>query len=410
MSEPPDAVVTDLVMPGMSGIELIHAIREHYPALPIIVVTGMEGGNVAIEALSAGATDFVTKPVARGDLDARVRRVLEEEPAKEILLEAERKLFDGLVGSHPLMEGVREFVRRVAAVPHASALILGESGTGKNVVARAIHRQSNAARFRLVEVNCSTLPTHLIEAELFGYEKGAFTDAGQAKKGLVEAAHDGTLFLDEIGTLSPELQAKFLTFLESRTFRRLGSTKDREVDLRVLAATNADLQAEVNAGRFRDDLFYRLNVAQVTLPPLRQIRSDIPDLTAHFLQRAAEYFRKPVPTLSHESLSGLLEYDWPGNARELRNLVERALIFSDGPVLRVEPPVPAAATAVVTNDRFVSLPRGLTLEKVERRYIEATLRDTGGRVEEAADQLGITRKVLWSRRKKHGLSGEETAS
>ena len=311
VSDPPDAVVTDLTMPGMSGIELIHAIRQHYPTLPVIVVTGMGRGDVAIEALNAGAADFVTKPVERGDLVARVRRVLQEQPAQEILLETERKLFDGLVGSHPLVKGVREFVRRVAAAPRASALILGESGTGKNVVARAIHRRSGAARFRLVEVNCSALPAHLIEAELFGYEKGAFTDAGQAKKGLVEAAHDGTLFLDEVATLPPELQAKLLSFLESRTFRRLGSTKDREVDLRVVAATNADLQVEVNAGRFREDLFYRLNVAQVTLPPLRQIWSDIPDLTAHFLRRAAEYFRKPAPTLSHDSLSRPMSTNGP---------------------------------------------------------------------------------------------------
>ena len=413
LTEPPDAVITDVVMPGLSGIDLLRQVRARFPALPVIVITGKQANGDAESAFEAGATDFLTKPVSPHDLTTRVRKALEDAPAQELLRRTVERLFADIVGTHPRIEEVRRFVQQVAAVPRAPALLRGESGTGKNQVARALHHASEASRYRFVEVNCAALPENLIEAELFGHEKGAFTGAGEAKKGLVEAAHLGTLFLDEVGALAPALQAKVLTFLESKRFRRLGSTEERSVDLRILAATNADLEAEVASSRFREDLFYRLNTAQVTLPPLREIRTDIPQLTRHFAKRGAEYFAMPVPEVAPDCLRGLMEYDWPGNARELRNAVERALIFSDGKELWVTPPsptgpprAPQAPVARTSRDGdFVAMPRGLTLEEVERRYIEQTLEETGGSVAEAAERLGLTRKALWLRRRKHGLIG-----
>ena len=379
-SEPPDALISDLVMPDMSGIDLIAAVRLHYPLMPVIAVTAKLEEEAAEPAFSAGATDFFTKPVSHAELIARVHRAIEEGPVQELLRDSITQRFDGLVGSHPRVQEVRDFIRRVAAAGRVPSLLLGESGTGKNLVARALHNESDASRFRFVDVNCAALPDHLMEAELFGYEKGAFTGASKAKKGLVEAANEGTLLLDEVGTLSWELQAKLLTFLESKTFRRLGSTQDRQVDLRIVAATNLDLHAAVKAGQFREDLFYRLNVTQVMLPPLRETRSDIPELAQHFLRRAAAYFVKPVPEFAPESMPRLLEYDWPGNARELRNVIERAMIFlTDGGGLKIDPLGPGGSGSSLSAEGFLPMPKGLTLEEVERRYILDTLQETGGR-------------------------------
>jgi DNA-binding NtrC family response regulator len=404
--EPPDAAVCDLVLPGIDGVEFTRRVRARHPALPIIIATARGTEGDAERALQAGATDFVAKPIEPRSLITRLTRSLEEVPAREFLTSAVQAKFDphGIIGSHPLIAQVREFVENVASVPGVSALLLGESGTGKNLVARAIHAASPASRYRFVEINCAALPGNLLEAELFGYEKGAFTDAKQLKKGLVEVADGGTLFLDEIGSMPLELQAKLLTFLESRTFRRIGATREQPVNLRVIAATNVDLAGEVAAGRFREDLYYRLNVASQVLPPLRAIRSDIPEIARHFVKRAAEYFAKPVPAIDAEGVERLQKHDWPGNARELRNVVERSMIFSRGPVLRIAElaPVPTAAPAVPAD--VVAIPRGMTLDEVEALYIDATLRELGGNVTEAARQLGVSRKVLWQRRKRHGLS------
>lgn len=420
LADPPDAVICDLVMPDMDGLELTARLRTTHPTLPIIIASGRGTERDAAACYEAGANDFVTKPVEPGTLIARLRRQLDEVPARELLLQATRAKFDptGIVGAHPRIRELRAFIEQVAAVPTVSALILGESGTGKNLVARAIHTSSAAEAFRFVDVNCAALPANLLEAELFGYEKGAFTGANQTKKGLVEEADGGTLMLDEIGSMPLELQAKLLTFLESRTFRRVGSTRDLTVSLRVVAATNTDIRRQVGGGEFREDLFYRLNVATHTLPALREVRSDIPELTEHFVKRAADYFRKPVPGLDPSGLERLVTYDWPGNVRELRNVVERALIFARGPVLHfpaeVVAPVlhtlpggdgGAAAPAVghPPDSGGVLLPSGLTLAEVERRYIQATLAEVGGQVGRAAERLGVTRKVLWMRRRALGI-------
>jgi len=414
LTDPPDGVVCDLMMPEVDGLEFTRRLRETHPFLPVIIATGKGSEEDAKACFEAGANDFVTKPVDPGTLLARIRKALEEVPAREFLVETARARFDphGIVGSHPRIRELRAFIENVASVDRVSALLLGESGTGKNLVARAIHAAGEMSAFRFVEVNCAALPANLLEAELFGYEKGAFTDARQTKKGLAEEADGGTLFLDEVGSMPLELQGKLLTFLESRTFRRVGGIREITVKLRVIAATNTDLQRQVAAAEFREDLFYRLNVASHVLPPLREIRSDIPELTLHFVKRAAEYFRKPVPEVDPQGMERLQRHDWPGNVRELRNVVERALIFSRGTVLTfgedvlspgVGSPVYPSRDPAGEGVEGVRLPRGLTLEEVERRYIEATLEEVQGRVNEAAEQLGVTRKVLWARRKRLGI-------
>ncbi|HEX2081077.1 MAG TPA: sigma-54 dependent transcriptional regulator [Longimicrobium sp.] len=405
-ADPPDAVVCDLVMPGMDGIAFVRRVREIDGSMPIIIATARGTEGDAERALEAGATDFVTKPIEPRALETRIRRALEQAPKEELLQSFTQAKFDphAIIGRHPLIQQVREFIASVGSVPQVSALLLGESGTGKNLVARAIHAASRAAGYRFVEVNCAAIPATLLEAELFGHEKGAFTDARQAKKGLVEVADGGTLFLDEIGSMPLEMQAKLLSFLESRTFRRIGATREQSVTLRVVAATNVDLASEVARGGFREDLYYRLNVASQVLPPLRAIRSDIPEIARHFVKRAAEYFAKPVPEIEPESEERLQRYDWPGNARELRNVIERSMIFSRGPRLRIVELAPFAAPAAAqAPPDGVVMPRGLTLDEVEARYIDETLRELGGNVSAAADRLGVSRKVLWQRRKRHGL-------
>jgi two-component system, NtrC family, response regulator AtoC len=427
-AEAPDLAVCDVVMPDMDGIELTRILRAEFPSMPVIILTGRDDPATADAAYAAGATDFAVKPLDPVLLLARIEHALREAPAKQIAREATKTRFPTeVLGSHRRIQELRVFVANVASVPGIAALLLGESGTGKNLVARAIHAATDDDDARFVEINCAALPANLLEAELFGYEKGAFTDARQAKQGLVEVAAGGTLFLDEIGTLSMELQAKLLSFLESRHFRRVGGTTDRSVELRVVAATNADLNAEIAYGRFREDLYYRLNVAHLTLPPLRDVRSDIPAFVRHFVARAADYFRKPTPEIDEECLDALQSYAWPGNLRELRNVVERALIFHKGGLLRLDVPGSPAASAARGGiplegtrdaDRVsgaagsvptaappggLIVPLGLTLEELERRYIEATMAASDGQVAKAAEVLGVTRKVLWARRKSLGL-------
>jgi two-component system, NtrC family, response regulator AtoC len=403
-SDPPDAVVCDLVMPGMDGLAFVRGVRELHRVLPVIIATARGTEGDAERALEAGATDFVSKPIEPRSLETRLAHAMEQVPKEALLESLTQAKFDphGIIGSHPLVEEVRRFISQVGSVPQVSSLLLGESGTGKNLVARAIHAASRAAGYRFVEVNCAALPPALLEAELFGHEKGAFTDARQAKKGLVEVADHGTLFLDEIGAMPVELQAKLLSFLESRSFRRLGATREQSVTLRVVAATNADLGEACARGEFREDLYYRLNVASQVLPPLRAIRSDIPAMARHFVKRAAEYFAKPLPEIEPEGVERLQRYDWPGNARELRNVVERSMIFSAGPRLRIVELAGPASPAAPSPDGVV-VPRGLTLDEVEACYIEDTLRELDGNVTMAAQRLGVSRKVLWQRRRRHGL-------
>ncbi|MDQ3950334.1 MAG: sigma-54 dependent transcriptional regulator [Gemmatimonadota bacterium] len=411
--EPPDAVVTDLVMPQMDGIEVTRRLRETDPHLPIFVLTAHAEVESAVAALKAGATDYLTKPVNIDALQTHLRRAIEERPIRERAATLERvrkrKFSAGaILGAEPAIEQVRAFVERLADVPQATVLLLGESGTGKNLVARALHYSGPNTAARFVEINCSALPPHLLEAELFGYQRGAFTDARESKRGLMEVAHGGTLFLDEIAELPPELQAKLLNVLESRRFRRVGGTEEIEVSLRLVAATNRDLEGEVRAGRFRADLYYRVCVVTCMLPPLRAVRRDIPMLADHFRELFNREFKKDVRSIDPAALERLTAWQWPGNVRELRNVLERAMIFAEDAVLwadhlpplgTLQPPESAPSPQV---DGY-TLPRGLTLAEAEREYIAHALATFGGDVQRAAESLGVSRKSLWERRKRHGL-------
>jgi len=412
--EPADAVITDLVMPEVDGVEVTRRLRSGDRHLPIFVLTGHADVATAIDALKAGATEYLTKPVNIDELTTLLTRALAERPLLEegaSLEQARGKEYSvqAILGQHPQIEAVRAFVRRMAAVPRPSVLLLGESGTGKNLVARAIHYSSAHSAGRFVEINCSALPANLLEAELFGYKKGAFTDAREAKRGLIEVADGGTLFLDEIAELGSEVQAKLLNFLESRRFRRLGGTDEIEVGLRLITATNRELKEQVDAGKFRADLYYRITVAAVTLPPLREVKSDIPLLADHFRETFNREFKKRVESLDATALEALQAWHWPGNVRELRNVIERALIFSDGPSLkRSDLPAlgqrerRARGEGDSRPDKF-QLPKGLSLAEAEREYIRHTLEDTGGNIQRAAESLAISRKNLWEKRKKYGL-------
>src|SRR5437867_8902931 len=337
--EPADAVITDLVMPDLNGVEVTRRLRRTDPHLPIFVLTGHSDLATAIDALKAGATEYLTKPVNIDELTTLLTRALAERPLLEegaSLEQARGKEYSvqAILGQHPQVEAVRAFVRRMAEIPRPSVLLLGESGTGKNLVARAIHYSSAHSAGRFVEINCSALPATLLEAELFGYKKGAFTDAREAKRGLIEVADGGTLLLDEIAELGPELQAKLLNFLESRRFRRLGGTDEIEVAVRLITPTNRNLEEQVQAGRFRADPYHRITVASLVLPPLREIRRDIPLLADHFRDAFSREFKKKVAAIDPAALEILDAWRWPGNVRELRNVIERAMIFSDGPLLK----------------------------------------------------------------------------
>jgi two-component system response regulator AtoC len=414
VEQPPDAVITDLLMPKIGGIEVTQGLRKIDPHLPVFVLTAHADMETAIEALKAGANEYLTKPVNLDELNTLLRRALAERPMREeaaTLQQTRKEKFSAgaILGKHAKIKEVREFVERVAAIPYPTVLLLGESGTGKNLVARAIHYSSSRAARRFVEINCTALPSHLLEAELFGYQKGAFTDARESKRGLIEVANGGTLFLDEIGDIPAELQAKLLNFLESRRFRRVGGTDEMEVELSIITATNQDLESRVRRGVFRADLYYRISVVVHLLPALRTIRDDIPILADHFRAVFNQEFGKEVGSISDAARARLIAWDWPGNARELRNVIERAMIFADKPILEEAdlPPLGLASGAAVppsSTDHF-AIAKGLSLAEAEREYIRFTLSQCDS-VQQASEVLGISRKNLWEKRKKHGLLDE----
>lgn len=402
----PSLFVVDIWMPEMSGIDVIRAIRGISPHVPIVVMTAESRIEVAIEALRAGANDFLRKPVVAEELALSVNRLIEVSELKETLTsiqsdQAAQFPIESLIGDSPQMKAVRAFVERVVSYPDATLLLRGESGTGKNHVARVIHYNSSRAQGRFVDINCASIPDQLLESELFGFEKGAFTDARAPKKGLIEVGQNGTVLLDEINAMSPALQAKLLSVLEQRTFRRLGSTEDIDVDARIMTTTNANLEEELIRRGFRDDLYYRINVVSIEIPPLRARPEDIEPLAAHFIVQFNRQFGRSVQRVTPDGLKAMAAHHWPGNVRELRNVIEHAMIFTDREELGAAGLVLGKGVpSGVGNGANI---RTRSLVDVEREHIQQVLLHTGGDTVKAASILGISRKTLWEKRKKYGL-------
>ncbi|HEY6097853.1 MAG TPA: sigma-54 dependent transcriptional regulator [Anaeromyxobacter sp.] len=395
-----DVALLDIVMPGTDGLETMKRMREDPAAPAIIVLTGRATVETAVEAMKNGSFDYLTKPYKLDELVVLVNRAQEYRSlrAKNQLLEQElvrQETAAEIVGeSRPLRE-LLALVRKVAPTD-SPVLIQGESGTGKELIANALWHHSRRSRAPLIPLNCATLSESLIESELFGHEKGAFTSAATAKHGLVEVADRGTLFLDEIGELPLALQPKLLRFLDTGEFRRVGGTKVQTADVRVIAATNRDLRGLIAGGRFREDLWYRLNVIAVTIPPLRERAEDVPRLARHFAAKYARKLGKPVCDFGEDALATLAGYSWPGNVRELENVVERAAILCEGGAigrddLAVPPPAAAAR------------PGGGSLEEIEREHILRVLREAGGNQSRASQLLGIDRKTLYLKLRRYGL-------
>ena len=402
----PDLVLQDLNLPGLSGLDALEVLVSR--GATVIMLTGQAEVDTAVEAMQVGAEGFLTKPVDFAHLLAAADRAAEKvelRRANQLLAERmEEKSRSSALGSSPRMRDLARQVELVAASGHTTALLLGESGTGKSYVAQLIHARSPRARGPFVEVNCAGLSATFLDSELFGHERGAFTDAREMKRGLFEVADHGTLFLDEVGDLDPALQPKLLKVLESRTFRRLGGTRELSADVRLVAATNRDLEAQVRAGRFREDLFYRLSVFPLTIPPLRdRSRDDVLELVHASLADLAVRHPGSPQRLAPRALELLVGYAWPGNVRELRNALERALVLAAGEE-RIGP------EHLPDGLRGPGAPRArrddaeiLPLAEIERRHIERALHLTGGNRTLAAEKLGISRATLHARINEFGL-------
>ena len=407
-----DLVLTDQKMADVSGLDLLKALKAINPEAAVILMTAYGTIETAVSAVKLGAADYLTKPLNLDEMLYRIQQVKE----RSRLLSENRELreamqthyrIEGIVGDSGRMMEVLSLVRRVAP-SEATVLIRGESGTGKELIAKAIHYASPRASGPLVKVNCAALPETLLESELFGHEKGAFTGAVGRRKGRFETADGGTLFLDEIGDLPLPLQAKLLRVLQEKEFERVGSSAPLRVDARILAATHRDLEALAKAGRFRDDLYYRLNVVTIVLPPLRERRQDLPSLIDHFLKLFAEKDRKKIRGFTPEARDALLRYDYPGNVRELENIVERAVVLTRDEVIgRADLPLLVQENGAEESERK-SLPA--TVEGIERRMIADALSQAEGVQTRAAELLGISERALRYKLKKYGLTGEDADS
>ena len=406
-----DLVLTDLKLPGMDGLELLAAIRRQNMRSPVIVMTAFGTVEVAVEAMKSGAADFLLKPFSLDHLMAVVHKALEVRALRDENRQLKEELgrryqFDNIVGRSPAMREIFATVERVAP-SRATVLLAGESGVGKDLIARAIHFHSPRRDRPFVKINCTAIPENLMESELFGYEKGAFTGANTTKPGKFEQADTGTVFLDEIGDVPPSIQVKLLRILQEREFERLGSNKTRHIDVRVIAATNQDLRAALEQGTFREDLYYRLNVVPIDIIPLRERMQDIPFLAEHFLSKYVLETGKKVDTITPAAMAKLSAYHWPGNVRELENAIERGVVMCTGDQLDAadikldNAPRPRAATGEF------SLPPGMTLDNYEQEIIREALRRADGNKSQAARSLGLTRNALRYRLAQMGLESVE---
>lgn len=392
-----DLVITDIKMPGMDGIELLRTIRRDFPEVIVVVMTAHGSVQSAVEAMKAGAYDYLQKPFATDELLLLANRVAEELQLHyelEYRRKRECERFGDIVGKSDEMVKVFELIEKVAPTD-ATVLILGETGTGKELVARAIHQRSKRAKKPFIAINCAAITETLLESELFGYERGAFTGADRRKPGMFELANDGTLFLDEIAEMPATLQAKLLRVLQEKTVYHLGGTNPIPVNVRIIAATNKDIKELVGEQKFREDLYFRLAVFPIQLPPLRKRRDDIPALVQNFLQK-----HSPKTTISPQAMEILSEYDYPGNVRELENIVERALILSGG--RRIEPEHLPELELSCDEEPTIT-PGETTLGELEKKMLISALERAGGNKSKAAKMLGITRRMIYTRLKKYGI-------
>ena len=423
----PEAVLLDYALPGINGLETLKRIKASDPAIAVIMMTGHGSESVAVEAMKAGAQDYLIKPVILSELKLRLEKLLGEEKRGEELTYHRRKLavdgaLDRLIGRSPPMAELKDAIGRLLSaeaglvdVDLPAVLVTGETGTGKELVARALHFEGGRRDQPFVEINCSTIPGDLLEAELFGYERGAFTDAKQRKLGLIEAAAGGTLFLDEIGDVDPRVQVKLLKLLEDKIVRRLGSVREQRATVRIIAATNRDLEQAVRDGGFRADLLFRLRIVHFDLPPLRVRGDDVLLLARHFLDQQRQRYRKPDLAFSAAAETAMRGYGWPGNVRELRNAIEQAVIMARGALVEAadlrltstlavsEPGRAAAADLAAAADDDASDDAGLNLGDVERDLLVRALAQTRGNVTQAARLLGVSRDTLRYRIEKHNL-------
>ena len=409
---PPDAAILDYRLPDGDGISVLKKLRAVDPDLPVIMLTAHNDTDLIVEAIKAGASDYITKPFEVDDVALRLSRAIEANKGTRELRRLKEDLarpfsFGSLIGESEPMRRVKALASKVAQSPTSTVLLTGESGTGKDLLAKVIHFGSARAARPFMNITCSALPETLLESELFGHERGAFTDARQQKRGLFEQADEGTVFLDEVAETVPTFQAKLLRFLEEKAFRRLGSTSDIKVDVRVIAATNQDLEKTVRDGKFREDLYYRLNVLRIEMPPLRDRGRDIVLLAEHYIRVFSQEFRRPVRRLNAAAEQALLAYSWPGNVRELRNLIERAVLLAESEDLEpsdfdtahtLRGPVEPAS------GRGIELPeQGLDIEEVEKKLVMLALERTRGNQTRAAALLGLHRDQIRYRIEKFGL-------
>ncbi len=403
-----DLVITDLRMPEMSGEELLRRVVESYPTVQVIILTGHGTIETAVQAMRDGAFDFLTKPVNLDRLSLLVKRALS---TRELVLQhralqeelEKQKQFANVIAKSPQMTAIFDVVHQVAPTK-ASVLITGESGVGKELIADAIHRLSDRKDKPFVKVHCAALTESLLESELFGHEKGAFTGAVGRKRGRFELAHLGTIFLDEIGEINPNVQVKILRVLQEKRFERVGGEETLQVDTRIISATNADLRSEIEAGRFREDLFYRLNVVNIEVPPLRERKEDIPLLVSAFIKEFARENNKHVEGIDPKARSVLYNYSWPGNVRELRNCIESATVMCKGNIIHVDD-LPPSVVGDSDND-YIKISLGSKLSEAEEEIIRSTLNANKGNKSKTAEILGIGRKTLHRKIAEYGIESD----
>lgn len=413
-----DLVITDIKMPGMSGLEVLQSIKERAKDIPVIMITAYATVDMSIQALRKGAYDMLTKPFEPEELVYRVKNALQQsvllEENRELRKELEGKFcFDNIIGASSGLKDILGKVEKVA-VRDTSVLITGESGSGKELIAQAIHYNSPRHERKFIAINCGALPETLLESELFGYKKGAFTGAKENRQGLLEAADGGTLFLDEVGNLPMNVQKTLLRFLQEKEFNRLGDTSPTRVDVRVLSATNSDLKQAVKSGAFREDLYYRLNVVNIHLPPLRERRDDIPLLAAHFIHLQNQKFGTSVKGFDREAMQSLCDFDWPGNIRQLKNVIEACMameghdyIARDTLIQFIEVIADAGDALALNSSEHGEVPFNAALDRFEADLLKGLLRKHGGNIENAAREADMNMATIYRKIKKYGIRKEE---